>query len=182
LDIFMNKSSKGAIAAAAAGALLLGGAGSLAYWSDSVTIGGDTISAGKMSLVDTTGSTDDCADAAWLLDGGATFDPQTSALVPGDVLTKECTFDITAVGDHLAADLTTTGGAATGALAAKLTPSAAFTVAGASATSITDDNDGDELTATLQLTFPEGATSDNSSQELSLVLSDYTVALTQDHS
>ena len=49
-------------------------------------------------------------------------------------------------------------------------------------TSITEDNDGDELEATITLSFPYGVTSDNLSQDDSLDLSDYTVALTQVHS
>ncbi len=39
------------------------------------------------------------------------FDPATSTLVPGDSITKTCTFDVTAVGDHLRATLAATGGA-----------------------------------------------------------------------
>ena len=53
----MKKSTKGALAATTAGVLLLGGAGSLAFWSDS--IGGSTISSGHISLDDTTAG--DCA-------------------------------------------------------------------------------------------------------------------------
>ncbi len=39
----MKKSTKGALAAAAAGSLLLGGAGSLAYWTDAESITGTSI-------------------------------------------------------------------------------------------------------------------------------------------
>ena len=166
----MNKSTKGALAATTAGVLLLGGAGSLAFWSDSVTIGGSTISSGHISLDDTTAG--DCAGADWVLDdgeatAGAVFDPASSTLVPGDSITKTCTFDVTAAGDDLSPDVTTT---------------AVFTVGGATATTITEDNDGDELEATITLSFPYGVTSDNLSQDDSLDLSDFTVALTQVHS
>ena len=185
----MNKSTKGALAATTAGVLLLGGAGSLAFWSDSITIGGSTISSGHISLDDTT--VGDCAGADWILDNGETtagavFDPATSTLVPGDSITKTCTFDVTARGDHLRATLAATGGAesapATGNdLSPKVTTTAAFTVAGASATTITEGNNGDELEAKITLSFPYGATSDNPSQDGSLDLSAYTVALTQVH-
>ncbi len=41
----MNKTTKGALAASAAAVLLLGGAGSLAYWSDAETIQGGDVTA-----------------------------------------------------------------------------------------------------------------------------------------
>ncbi|MBD8870918.1 alternate-type signal peptide domain-containing protein [Nocardioides donggukensis] len=180
----MRNSTKGAVAAATAGVLLLGGAGSLAYWSDAVTIGGSTISSGQMSLDDTTGDADSCAAADWILDGDeATADAvfgTGSTLVPGDVITKECTFDVNAVGDHLRATLATTGGASTGDLAAKVTTAASFTIGDATITEITEGNDGEELKATITVTFPYGA-EDNTSQDLALELSDYTVSLTQVH-
>ena len=186
----MKKSTKGALAATTAGVLLLGGAGSLAFWSDSITIGGSTISSGHISLDDTTAG--DCAGADWVLDNGeatagAVFDPATSTLVPGDSITKTCTFDVTARGDHLGANLAATGGAesapATGGdLAPDVDTTAVFTVDGATATSITEGNNGDELEATITLSFPYGLTTDNQSQDDSLDLSAYTVALTQVHS
>ncbi|NKU44191.1 alternate-type signal peptide domain-containing protein [Rhodococcus hoagii] len=46
----MNKKTKGAIAAGAAAALLAGGAGSFALWSDSETLNGGTITAGTLTL------------------------------------------------------------------------------------------------------------------------------------
>ena len=47
----MKKSTKGALAAAAAGSLLLGGAGSLAYWTDAETVGGGSIASGHLKLL-----------------------------------------------------------------------------------------------------------------------------------
>lgn len=184
----MNKTTKGALAATTAGVLLLGGAGSLAFWSDSITIGGSTISSGHISLDDTTSGL--CAEADWIVDDAeapvsAVFDPSDGALVPGDSITKTCTFDINAVGDHLRATLEATGGeeeapAAGTDLASFVETTAEFTVDGATALEITDDNDGDELEAKITLTFPEG-TEDNDSQDASLDLSAYTVSLTQVH-
>ena len=55
-------------------------------------------------------------------------------------------------------------------------------MAGASATTITEGNNGDELEAKITLSFPYGITTDNQSQDDSLDLSAYTVALTQVHS
>lgn len=178
----MKKSTKGAVALAGAGLLLIGGTGSLAFWNASATVGGGTINSGELSLTDTTAGT--CATATWTLDlgedvPGEAFDPATDTIVPGDVITKTCTYEIGAVGNHLRADLTATGGAATGALAGAITPAATFTVAGAPATSITEANDGDVLEAEISLTF--NPTSDNTTQLQSASLSDFVVSLQQAH-
>ena len=178
----MNKASKGALAALAAGALLLGGAGSLAYWTDSAEVAGGAINSGELSLTDTTAGT--CADADWVLDdaeapGGVPFDPATDTLVPGDELTKTCTFTVNADGTHLRADLAASGGTASGALAPALSVTGAFTVGAAAVTSITEADDGKELAATITLTFDPSA--DNSTQLQAASLSDFTVMLTQDH-
>lgn len=183
--IQVKKSTKGAVAAAAAGVLLLGGAGSLAFWSDSVTIGGDTINSGHLSLDDTTGTDDTCANAPWLMDSaepGSAFNPLTDKIVPGDTLTKFCTFDVSAIGNHLRADLAATGGTASGTLAPPVTVSSVFTVAGATVTGITEANNGNELKSKITLTFPKGLTKDNTSQGKSLNLTSYVVTATQDHS
>ncbi len=188
----MKKSTKGAVAAAASGVLLLGGAGSLAFWSDSDIIGGGTINAGHISLDDTTlGSnpdplvtTDDgCANAPFILDAGesgATVFGASSHLVPGDVLTKICTFNVNASGDHLRATLAATGGAGTGALAAETTTGAAFTVANVTQTTLTQADNGSEVKATITVTFPYGAATNNS-QDDQLNVGAYTIALTQVH-
>ena len=106
----MNKTTKGAVAAAAAGVLLLGGAGSLAYWNATGTVAGGTISSGQLTLTNPDCDPDTTAGAigsVWKLDDGTTFDPDTQKIVPGDTLTKVCTYDITASGAHLlTADLT----------------------------------------------------------------------------
>ena len=63
----MKKSTKGAFAAAAAGSLLLGGAGSLAYWTDASTVDGKAITSGHLQLNPITATCDD----SWQLDGEA---------------------------------------------------------------------------------------------------------------
>ena len=47
----MNKATKGTIAAGAAVLLLLGTGGSLAYWNSTADLGGQTISAGQLKVV-----------------------------------------------------------------------------------------------------------------------------------
>ncbi len=185
----MNRSTKGAIAAAAAAVLLLGGAGSLAYWTADGEVGGDTITSGSFSLT----QVGVCADADWKLDAGedvagATFDPSTDTIVPGDVLTKECDFTLEAVGEHLRATPTvTTAAAITGtinpAAAGDVTVAGTFSdAAGDPITVVTEANDTDVLTAKITMTFPLGTTVDNASQSKTAILSNYKVTLEQDHS
>ena len=63
----MKRSTKGALAASAAGILLLGGAGSLAFWNATVNVPGAAIASGDLKL-----STPDCGDG-WLLDDGEDY-------------------------------------------------------------------------------------------------------------
>lgn len=178
----MNKSSKGVLAAAAGGVLLLGGAGSLAYWNDAASVAGGTLSSGRLTLTDTTTGT--CSSAPWTLDSaesptGATFNPATDTLVPGDVLTKTCTYTIGAVGTHLRATITATGGAASGALAPALTVSGTYDVGGVAATSVTAADNGKTITAKISVTF--NPSSDNTTELKAATLSSYVVALQQVH-
>ncbi|KQV76726.1 hypothetical protein ASC61_17915 [Aeromicrobium sp. Root344] len=184
----MKKSTKGALAAAAAGTLLLGGAGSLAFWSDSDIIGGGTINAGHISITEAVPGT--CASTPFSFDAGGTgantpgahdYVPGTSHIVPGDKLTKVCTFTVNASGDHLTANLVATGGAGTGTLSTKTTTSADFTVGGNAQTVLTEADDTKTLIATITVDFPYGVSSDNSSQDGALNVSAYTIALTQVH-
>jgi alternate signal-mediated exported protein len=91
----MNKATKGAIAAGAAGILLLGGAGTFALWSETAAISAGNVSTGELSLAltDTAG--------VWTHEGGVT--PVTVAgIVPGDVVTSTQQAVITASGDNIA--------------------------------------------------------------------------------
>jgi alternate signal-mediated exported protein len=174
----MRKATKGAIAAAAGGALLLGGAGTLAFWTDTATTPGGTLTAGSLSL-----TPDTCADD-WVLDtgedvAGEVFDPATDTLVPGDVLTRECTFTIGAVGNHLRA---TVAAAPPPQIVGNpsLTVSAAVVeVDGAPATEFTEANNGDSLTVGVTVTFDSGA--GNDTQGLVATLNDITITATQVH-
>jgi alternate signal-mediated exported protein len=179
----MKKSTKGALAAGGAAVLLLGGAGSLAYWTAGSTVGGGTISSGHLKLTDTTEG--GCAGAGWVLDSGedakgVAFTPATMKLVPGDVLTKTCTFTVDAVGEHLRATASVTGGAASGQLAPFLTVTGSFTKAdGSTVTAITEQDDAATLTARITVAF--NGSSDNASSDVAADLSAYTVTLTQAH-
>lgn len=172
----MKKSHKGALAAGAAAVLLLGGAGTLAFWSDTADVPGGSITSGSLAL-----GAPDC-DAGWTLDGGTPYTDQL--LVPGDTLTKVCTVDLQATGEHLGATLgiaTPTWGASN-ALTGELTADATFTVNGASATTVTeaDDTGTDEIEATVSVVF-NGPSATNASRELNAVLNDVTITATQTH-
>jgi alternate signal-mediated exported protein len=175
----MKKSYKGAVAAAAAGVLLLGGAGSLAYWSSSVDVPGGTINSGSLAL-----STPACG--AWTLDTLEPAPPVTftdgDPLVPGDVLTKTCTTTITATGNHLRATLGVTGTGFTpvNELSADLAASAVFTVgANPIPAEITEANNGNVVSAAITVTFDPA--SGNESQSLGTVLNAITVTANQIH-
>ena len=97
----MNKTTKGALAATAASVLLLGGAGTLAFWTDDAVVNGGAINSGRLEINPL--GTPSC-DANWVYAPGAAKAGQTVSLfVPGDKVTKKCTFTILASGDNLTA-------------------------------------------------------------------------------
>ena len=90
----MKKSTKGTLAASAAAVLLLGGFGTHAAWSDGQDVGGTDINTGHLSLV-----TVSCGD--WQLTVGSVtsvYDAATHLFVPGDLLTRVCTFKVDVAG------------------------------------------------------------------------------------
>ncbi|MCR6712549.1 MAG: alternate-type signal peptide domain-containing protein [Demequina sp.] len=96
----MNKTTKAAVATATGIVLLLGGAGSLAYWTDTANTGGSatTINAGTLQLTAVNVGT-------WTksFNGGAssTVTPGTFLMVPGDTLVYTQTFNVNARGQDL---------------------------------------------------------------------------------
>ena len=183
----MHKNTKAAFAATTAAVLLLGGAGTLASWNDSETIGGGAIASGSLSL------SQEAARPAprgrWTRPAVAALSPGTTLVVPGDVITRTCTYTVNATGEHLAAtvDLATPSFGESNELASALQPTATYTrdpgtgaVALADGAQITDDNDGDVLTAAVSVTF-DAATSGATAQEMTATLDALTVSLTQTH-
>lgn len=180
----MQKSTKGALAAAAAGTLLLGGAGSLAYWTSAQTVSGTTITSGHLKL-----GTPDCG-TGWQLDGTPTTSYTTQRLVPGDTLTKTCTTTVSASGAHLKANFSVdTGAGATGspALLNEITVTPVYKVNNVvvSGTAVPVAN-GDVVTVDLTVAWPYGATANNASNVagggLTETLDTITVTATQTHS
>ena len=192
----MNKTTKGAVAAAAAGVLLLGGVGSLAYWNATGTVAGGTISSGQLTLTNADcdpATAVDATGSVWMLDGSpaTVFDPDTQKIVPGDTLTKVCTYDITASGAHLTANLevstpdytNTPANALTDGTAGSLTVDPTFKILSGTVDqrTITSADNAKKLEATVVVTFP-GATSSNLTQGLSAMLDNIIVTATQTHS
>ncbi|MFJ6280566.1 alternate-type signal peptide domain-containing protein [Arthrobacter subterraneus] len=95
----MNKVTKGTLAAAAAGTLLLGGVGTYATWKDQETVDAGDVSTGVLDLK--------LENAAWAQDGTAIsiadFD-----MVPGDALTYTVDAIVTAEGDNLKGTISVT--------------------------------------------------------------------------
>jgi alternate signal-mediated exported protein len=177
----MNRSTKGALAASAAGALLLGGAGSLAYWNDTGTADGGSITSGTLGLADGT------CDPNWVYASGTDAGTPVTLIVPGDSVTKSCTFIVTATGQHLSATLTApatlTYTTDTSPTTLTLDTAATYDVDGVATTTVTSANDGKFVTADFVVTFPYGdATTENlnDTQGLTATLDTLTVTLTQD--
>lgn len=93
----MNKATKGAIAAGAAGILLLGGAGTFALWEDTDSIDPASISTGVLTMA--------VGPGTWYDATAGTTGPITTIadfdIVPGDTITYTAPVTITAEGDNL---------------------------------------------------------------------------------
>lgn len=188
----MKSSIKAALAATAGGGLLLGGAGSLAYWTDSTEVQPDTtLTSGRLDL-----SAPTCGD--WTLDGGFVYTPATDEIVPGDTLTRTCQFQITAIGEHLAANLTANAPAMTDSfLEDELTFAADYEIDSdatndnvgetlvdpdAGAVAFTDADNGKYLRVAFTVDFPYGVVDNQSNGGITTQLGAVTVTATQtDH-
>lgn len=190
----MRSPVKAGLATVAGVALLLGSAGSLAYWNDTENpAGGTTVSSGELDL-----GTPDCG-SGWLLDDGSGFTPASDTIVPGDSLTMTCTMLISATGEHLTAELTATSPAVqdTDGLDDELALTAAWetdtnatdgdTVSStetaitpaAGAWDFTEADDGLYLRVTLELDFPFGSLDNDSNGGIDAVLDGVSVTATQ---
>lgn len=178
----MKKSTKGALAAAAAGSLLLGGTGSLAYWTATGSLTGGTISSGTLSLASFSCSGTGLHD--WQYDKTtpvAISDVTAARIVPGDTISRVCSSTLTITGDNLGATLTLAGGGLSGGtgLAGKVTPTAAWTVDGAAYSGGALTAGTHDVKASISIAFPYGTSADNTSKGLTMDLADFTVLATQ---
>ena len=165
----MNKLVKGSVAAAAGIALLMGGAGSLAFWNDSVTVNAGTVSSGTLAI---TGST-----------GGA-WSPTIAKIVPGDTVTYTKQLTVSATGDNLKATVTSnigtitnniTGSTATSTFVVKTAPGGVVVVP---ASGVYTLNGAYTIDVTITVTFPNTVTG-TTGQNASVNLSTLAVTVTQ---
>lgn len=181
----MHTTTKGAVAAGAAAVLLLGGAGTLAFWSDDATVNGGSVTSGSLSIDPIS-----CTPTWQYAAGSAADTDVVQGVVPGDSIYKVCTFDVGAVGDHLSASPTIPATLAYSPAnlpgsTLSLPVAATYTLDGnafGAADVITEDNDGDTLAARIVVTFPFGdaaTVNANDTQAFTKTLDALTVSLTQ---
>lgn len=114
----MKNSTKALIAGGIGAALLLGGAGTIAYWTDAADGGDGTITAGTLDIGTVSGGgwqISHQGDGTGEPTAPVDFDPATDQIVPGDVLSYTQAIPVTLEGEYIAAafdgviDVTATG-------------------------------------------------------------------------
>ena len=105
----MNKMIKGSLVGGTGIALLMGGFGTYALWSDSGTAAGSSVSSGELDIAANTATwADASADAT-----SATWNPASDVVVPGDVIKRTQTFTIKGTGKNLKGTISLAQGAVT---------------------------------------------------------------------
>jgi alternate signal-mediated exported protein len=170
----MNKFTKASIATGAGIVLLLGGAGTFAYWNDSADLTPGTITSGTLTI--SAGSTGSWTDAS---DDSAISNITDFLIVPGDELLFAQDVKVNATGDNLVATLSVdSDDVATGTLADQLQYEVSATAAG---TTVVDNGDGTfeitpgtadvvDLAVKVRVIFPDtvsGVTAQDVSADLS---------------
>ncbi len=173
--IAMNKLVKGSVAAAAGIALLLGGAGSLAYWNSETTFSGTTITSGTLTIANNGAATSTfTTEAGTALTG-------SSKIVPGDVVVVKQLVTVTASGDNLKSALTIDQTALTGTLSTTVTVTVkayAGTTEITALSNLTPVQAASITKVVATITFPS-STGTTVAQASSLDLSNLKVKLTQ---
>lgn len=168
----MKKTTKGALAAGTAAFMMLGGAGTFAVWTDDATADVGTIESGSMSIEPVLDPVSGLACSDWRHGNGRAAGEAVVRIVPGDRITKTCSFTVRAEGDNLEATLTTpseltytasgtAGNSAPAAGALSLPITAAYTLDGVDVATVTQDDDGEVLVATITADFPLGTATVN---------------------
>jgi alternate signal-mediated exported protein len=205
----MNKLVKGAIAGAAGIVLLMGGAGSLAYWNDSANAGpgagSNSITAGTLTI--TAANAGSWTKGFYNAAGTVVTAPAAVAslsavrIVPGNRLVYTQNFNVVGTGDDLYFTISSTAGAVTGATAgaADVALAAQINASGTTAFSIASITGGTVVPATTPGTykvssnagtpstiavtwtvdFPFGATAVNTAKTGAVSLSQGSITLTQ---
>ena len=174
----MKKTTAAAVAAAVGAALLLGGAGTLAYWSDTETSATQSISSGTLNLDAATGG-------AWSVKKSTAapavvFGPNDT-VVPGDILSTTINVPAQMVGNNLKANLTITPSLPTGTLTVPVklavgSGTAATLTAAPIVREVTPTSLG-TVAVTVSIEFPVGA--DNTTMTKTLNAISFTYSLQQ---
>ncbi|MCC2027985.1 alternate-type signal peptide domain-containing protein [Microbacterium sp. YMB-B2] len=176
----MKKATKGTLAIAAGITLLMGGAGSLAYWQDSAAISGATVTTGELDVA----IIDGCEWTVAHKGAGAVAisDIENFRMVPGDTVKCSVDFTTTATGDNLAADAAI-GWGALGILPTNMTSTTTGTYDGASITGSTFAVAKGSKSGTLDfsLVWPFGTAGSEGvgTMNQGITLADSTVTVTQ---
>lgn len=193
----MNKMTKGAFAASAAVALLIGGGSTLAFWNAEANLGQASISSGNLALTQTNAGT-------WTIqhvDGSVVPAGNLADLriVPGDKLVYTGSYDVVAQGKNLAFKASVTNGSITPAtsaqadvtLASRLVKTASYSINGQNATTTPvtvqhKSNDSNTYPVTISVTLDwafgtagNAAPFDNNAKLGKVDLSNFTVGVEQ---
>jgi len=166
----MNKLVKGSIAAAAGISLLMGGAGSLALWNDSVTVNAGTVSSGTLDVASST---------------AGSWTPTLAKIVPGDTVVYTQTLTLTAIGDNLKATIGSNAAAITNGIT-NSTVTSTYVVKNALNATVTPSGTGVytlgggtyTVAVTITVAFPS-STTDQIGQTAAVNLSTLAVTVTQ---
>lgn len=166
----MNKLVKGSIAAAAGISLLMGGAGSLALWNDSVTVSAGTVSSGTLDVASST---------------AGTWTPTLAKIVPGDTVVYTQTLTLTAIGDNLKATIGSNAAAITNGITGS-TLTSTYVVKNSLNATVTPSGTGVytlgggtyTVAVTVTVAFPS-STTDQVGQNASVNLSTLAITVTQ---
>lgn len=180
----MERLTKAAVATGGAAVLLLGGAGTLAFWTADGTATGTAITSGTLTVTD--GACDPWTYTA--ADGGGAV----GLVVPGDDVQTLCTVTVQGTGTHLGVTAELDGAPAFGetnalvtALAPSLAPGDVLLDGQPVPAEGFDISDGDphDLAVTVTASFPYGdATAPgNDTQGLTATLDDVVVNVAQTH-
>ncbi len=160
----MNKMIKGSVAGATGVALLMGGFGTYALWSDTENLAASSVKSGELSIDTTAGVWDDANTKSAANDWLA-----TDKMVPGDEVTYTQTFTVKGSGKNLAGTIELDALAMSpNTFSNQLTRTVDVVASGAGATSITKYNATEftfaspfgtaTLTAKVTYTFPDTVT------------------------
>jgi alternate signal-mediated exported protein len=158
----MNKMVKGSVVGASGVALLLGGFGTYALWSDSDSVAGVTVTSGELDVSAGTATWSDISTT-----GPNLWSATTDKIVPGDTIKMTQVFTVKATGKNMKGTLTfTPGTASTTAFGSNLTITPAVT-ASAGLTVVTPGTawkfdaplgSSETVTATVTYTFSSATT------------------------